>query len=189
MKIRESGMPEEKLWDQFFDIELILSELQINSDVQDIAEIGCGYGTFTIPASKTISGKLFSFDIEVEMLATVKNKIDNKKIENIFLQQRDVLTQTTGLQENSIDYLMLFNILHHDTPNELLNEAYRILKPRGRIGIIHWRSDIETPRGPDLSIRPTPEHITQWIEPDKFTIEKKGFILPPFHFGMLLLKN
>ncbi len=72
---------------------------------------------------------------------------------NVILEQRDVLTQTTGLADNSIDYVMLFNILHHESPNDFLNEAYRILKPNGKVGILHWRSDIETPRGPHLTIQ------------------------------------
>ena len=49
-------MPAEDMWASFFNVELILSELQINSDINDLVEIGCGYGTFTIPAAKKISG-------------------------------------------------------------------------------------------------------------------------------------
>jgi hypothetical protein len=43
-------MPAEDIWSEFFNIDLILSELQINSKINDLVEIGCGYGTFTIPA-------------------------------------------------------------------------------------------------------------------------------------------
>ena len=78
---------------------------------------------------------------------------------NVILEHRDILIQTTGLADNSVDYVMLFNILHHESPDDFLNEAYRILKPNGKVGILHWRSDIETPRGPDLSIRPKPDQI------------------------------
>ena len=189
MKVRESGMPEEKQWSQFFDVELIFDELEINSEINDMVEVGCGYGTFTIPAAKQISRKLYGFDIEAEMIDIVKQKIKNEHIDNVILKQRDVLADTTGLAENSIDYVMLFNILHHHTPDEFLNEAYRILKPKGRIGIMHWRSDIPTPRGPDLSIRPTPEQILQWIDLKKFTIEKQAFWLPPYHYGIILSKQ
>ena len=45
-------MPDEKMWNDFFDIDLILSELQINSQIKDLVEIGIGYGTFTIPQNK-----------------------------------------------------------------------------------------------------------------------------------------
>ena len=51
------------------------------------------------------------------------------------LEKREILSQTCGLPENSIDYVMLFNILHHDSPLEFINEAYRIFNPKGKIVI------------------------------------------------------
>ena len=72
---------------------------------------------------------------------------------------------------------MLFYILHNENPEILLSEAWRILKPSCKIGIIHWRSDIETPRGPSLSIRPKPEDIIRRINPDHFSIHKKPLLL------------
>ena len=77
------------------------------------------------------------------------------------------------MADNSIDYVMLFNILHHESPTDFINEAYRILKPNGKVGILHWRSDVETPRGPDLTIRPKPDQIFQWIDKQKFSVYKE----------------
>jgi len=189
MKVRDSGMPEEKIWNDFFNIDLILSELQINKQINDLVEIGCGYGTFTIPSAKQIKGKLYAFDIEREMLDIVEQKLISEHIDNIILEQRDILTQTTGLVENSIDYVMLFNILHHNSPDDFFTEAYRILKPQGKVGIIHWRSDISTPRGPDLSIRPEPNQILQWIDSQKFNIDKEPFVIEPYHYGLIISKQ
>ena len=176
MKVRDSGMPAEDIWASFFNVELILSELQINSDINDLVEIGCGYGTFTIPSAKRIKGKLYGFDIEEGMLDIVNQKIKKESIVNVILEHRDVLIQTTGLADNSIDYVMLFNILHHESPNDFLNEAFRILKPNGKVGILHWRSDVETPRGPHLTIRPKPDQILQWIDNQKFSIYEEPVI-------------
>lgn len=189
MKVRDSGMPEEIIWNEFFDIDLILSELQVDYNINDLVEIGCGYGTFTIPTSKKINGKVYAYDIDNEMIEQLKHKIENQKIENIVIANRDILTQTTGLKDNSIDYLMLFNILHHDSPSDFINEAYRILRPNGKIGIIHWRSDIRTPRGPELSIRPKPEQIVEWIDKSRFLILKTPFILKPYHYGLIISKK
>jgi len=124
LKVIDSGMPEEEMWASFFNVELILSELQINSDVTQLVEIGCGYGTSTIPSAKRIKGKLYGFDIEEDMLDIVEQKLKNEYIENVILGKRDVLNQTTGLADNSVDYVMLFNILHHESPNDFLKEAY-----------------------------------------------------------------
>ncbi|MEI8273310.1 MAG: methyltransferase domain-containing protein, partial [Paludibacter sp.] len=129
-----------------------------------------------------------AFDMEDEMIENLNQKIQNLQIDNIVLEKRDILAHTTGLPENSIDYLMLFNILHHDSPLDFIDEAYRILKPEGKIGIIHWRSDITTPRGPDLTIRPKPEQIIDWIDEYKFRIDKSPFIIEPYHFGLIITK-
>jgi len=188
MKVRDSGMPEERLWNDFFNVDLILSKLEIGSQVTDLVEVGCGYGTFTISAAQQIKGKLYAFDIENEMLDIVREKLVIHQIDNVILEQRDILIQTTGLADNTIDYVMLFNILHHDSPVDFLSEAYRILRPGGKIGIVHWRSDIQTPRGPDLSIRPKPEQIIKWIDTDKFRIDVGPLILEPYHYGLVISK-
>lgn len=64
MKVRDSGMPNEEMWNNFFDSDLILKELLINSQIEHLVEIGSGYGTFTLPAAKLLRGKLYAFDIE-----------------------------------------------------------------------------------------------------------------------------
>ena len=182
-------MPAEDMWASFFNIELILSELLINTKINDLVEIGCGYGTFTIPSAKKISGNLYAFDIEEEMIDIVTQKLNNESVSNVILEHRDILTQTTGLADNSVDYVMLFNILHHESPTEFINEAYRILRSNGQVGIIHWRSDVETPRGPHLTIRPKPDQILLCVDKQKFSLYKAPMVLMPYHFGLILLKQ
>jgi hypothetical protein len=87
-----------------------------------------------------------------------------------------------------MDYVMLFNILHHENPLDLLAAAFFVLQKGGKVGIIHWRSDIETPRGPELSIRPTPEQCVEWAIQSGFVIVKNPIILVPYHFGLIIQK-
>ena len=68
MKIRDSGMPGREMWKKFFDPAKILATLGMNDQTGDVAEFGCGYGTFTIPASKIIKGKIYALDIEPDMV-------------------------------------------------------------------------------------------------------------------------
>jgi len=189
MKIRDSGMPDDKIWASFFNVPFILSEMGINSSIHDLAEIGFGYGTFTIPAAQRISGTLYAFDIEQEMADVTSKKIRRRGINNVRLQIRDIVENGTGFKEGLVDYVMLFNILHLKNPEVLLNEAYRVLKPGGKAGIIHWRSDIPTPRGPDLSIRPTPQEIIEWAAELPFVLHKAPFILKHYHFGLIISKQ
>jgi ubiquinone/menaquinone biosynthesis C-methylase UbiE len=122
------------------------------------------------------------------MIGFVQQKVSNEQLDNVILIHRDILTQTTGLADNSVDYVMLFNILHHDSPDDFLIEAHRILKINGKVGIIHWRSDISTPRGPDLSIRPKPEQIIHLSAGLGFVLYKEPVIIQPYHYGLIISK-
>ena len=56
MKVRDSGMPDEGLWERLFDVELILDRMGIDAGLCDVAELGCGYGTFSIAVAERDSG-------------------------------------------------------------------------------------------------------------------------------------
>src|SRR5688572_28355607 len=68
VKVHDSGMPGEVYWESLFDVCGILSGLGIDSSLGDVAELGCGYGTFTLPVARTISGTLHTCDIDPAMI-------------------------------------------------------------------------------------------------------------------------
>lgn len=189
MKIRESGMPEETYWETFFDPQFIFSNLLFDNTIKDAVEFGSGYGTFTIPAAKIIKGNLYALDIDDDMIEQLNKKISGENLSNIILSQIDFVREKTKLNDDSIDYVMLFNILHAEKPVELLNEAYRILKHGGKVGIIHWNYSAETPRGPSLEIRPKPEHCIAWIQSAGFNLASDIIPLPPYHYGIVGMKT
>lgn len=182
-------MPLEESWNTFFNVELILEKLQINGTIQDVVEFGSGYGTFTIPASLKIKGKIFDYDIEPEMIKCLQDKINQNNLSNIILMNRDFLIDGTGLDDNSVDYVMMFNILHAEEPLELLKESYRILKYNGKIGIIHWIYSKDTPRGPSMEIRPTEKQCIEWANISGFNTYGGSFSLPPYHYGIIGIKK
>src|SRR5437870_2976369 len=105
MKIRDSGMPDEPYWESLFDVPLILSRLSIDA-FHDVAELGCGYGTFTVPIAKRIGGTLYTFDIDPEMIARTRERAKSLPI---VCEQRDVMESGFGVE---VDAVVLFNILH-----------------------------------------------------------------------------
>jgi len=64
------------------------------------------------------------------------------------------------------------------------------VRPGGQIAVIHWRSDLPTPRGPSAAIRPTPAQIVTWaaaaggLTPPAATLD-----LPPWHYGLNFLRT
>jgi ubiquinone/menaquinone biosynthesis C-methylase UbiE len=187
MKIRESDMPKEEEWNKFFDPPKILSLLGLNQNAVDLADFGCGYGTFAIPAARIIRGKIYAFDIEPEMIEATKKKARELCLDNVQAVLRDFILEGSGLKGSSVDFVMLFNILHVKNPTNLLKEAHRILRPGGKVGIIHWNFDASTPRGPPMDLRPKPGQCRQWAKSVGFIFEQQ-VDLKPFHYGMTLRK-
>jgi SAM-dependent methyltransferase len=175
MKIRDSGMPAEEYWETLFDVPLILERLGIDESLNDVVELGCGYGTFTIPIARVIRGMLTTFDVDQEMIERTRQRAGDLRI---VCSKRDVMESGFGTQA---DAALLFNILHCDRPVELLRQA-AIAAPK--VLIIHWRYG-DTPRGPNLDIRPRPEQIATWAIKAGLTAGEV-IDLPPWHYGMVL---
>ncbi len=187
MKTRESGMPEEATWAGFFDPPTVLRTLQLGGSCRDVVDFGCGYGTFTIAAARIVAGVVHALDIEPEMIAATRAKAEAAGLANVRTVLRDFVADGTGLPDASVDYAMLFNILHAEHPEPLLGEAFRVLAPGGRLAIMHWNYDPATPRGPSMEIRPRAGQCRQWGEASRFRLLGPAIIdLPPYHFGMVM---
>jgi SAM-dependent methyltransferase len=188
MKIRESGMPSEDVWNEFFKPDTILRTLGLDGNMENVADFGCGYGTFSIPAAKMISGKVYAIDTVPEMVEATQKKARESRVNNIETMLRDIMAEGSGLENESVDYVALFNVLHAEDPIKLLKDAYRILRPNGKIGIIHWIYDPTTPRGPPMAIRPKPEQCIEWATISGFK-NPKIYSLNPYHYGIAMEKG
>jgi SAM-dependent methyltransferase len=189
MKVRDSGMPDEAMWDRFFDPSSMLSRLGLISDISSAVDLGCGYGTFTIPAARIIKGTVHGFDIEPEMIRATGSKALDAGLANVQLHLRDFVAEGTGLPDVGVGFVMLFNILHAEEPDRLLREAHRILEPGGTAAVMHWVSDRPTPRGPSLDTRPSPADCRKWMTGEGFRIDGDLVDLPPYHFGIVGRKS
>jgi len=118
-----------------------------------MADIGCGIGYFTIPASKIVgdSGNIFAMDISPEMLQDVGIKIKSNTISNIEI----ILTEENDLklEDNKITFAFISTVLHEaDEKENFLNEIKRIISPKGRIAIVEWQK-INSEFGPPIEHR------------------------------------
>ncbi|MBI1249351.1 methyltransferase domain-containing protein [bacterium] len=189
MKGRQSGMPEEEYWNSFFNPNCILSKLGCYEQCGDVVEFGCGYGSFTEAAAKTVDGCVFALDIEQEMIEATENKLKQAGIANVIVERRDFVADGSGRPDASVGYAMLFNILHIEEPVALLREARRVLNPGGKVGVIHWNYDATTPRGPSMDIRPRPEQVRGWLEDADFQdIRFEPLECCPYHYGFVASK-
>ncbi len=111
-------------------------------------------------------------------------------ISNIVAEIRDFAVNGTGLESGSQSHAMVYNLLHIENPEGLLGEAYRVLQPKGRVSVMHWRSDIPTPRGPSPEIRPSPAQCKAWIEASGFRDARQIDLEQccKYHFAMVAIR-
>jgi ubiquinone/menaquinone biosynthesis C-methylase UbiE len=189
MKTRESGMPDEGMWSGFFSPAQTLVKLGLTASCRDAVDFGCGYGTFAIPAARLLRGTVHALDIEAGMADETQRKAEDAGLSNVRVVRCDFVADGTGLADDSVDYVMLFNILHCEQPDVLLREAWRVLSHGGLLGIMHWNHDLTTPRGPPMGIRPRPEQCREWAELVGFQLAMPEMIdLPPYHYGWVMEK-
>src|SRR6266496_923762 len=115
MKLRESGMPEEAYWETLLDVPLILDRLEVDARLKDVIELGCGYGTFTLPVARRISGVVETVDVEPAMIERTRQRAAVEGLRKVVYELRDVMVKGFGAPESK-DACLLFNILHGEQP-------------------------------------------------------------------------
>lgn len=180
-------MPDVAQWERYFDPPTVLSRLGLDHIVGDVVEFGCGYGTFTLAIAARATGTVHALDIDRPMLDSVAGRAADRGIGNIDLVQRDFVQTGSGLRDGAAACALLFNILHAEDPVALLDEARRNVTPGGRVAVIHWNHDPETPRGPPLAIRPLPEDIAAWAARADLDCGP-SIDLPPYHYGYSMIR-
>lgn len=187
MKLRESGMPPEAFWETLFDVPAILDAFGFDAHTNDVAELGCGYGTFTVPLAARITGTVHALDIDPAMVERTDARAHAAGLDNVRAEVRDVLANGFVGSAWDCDAVLLFNILHGEEPMALLRAARDAVRPGGIIAVIHWRTDIDTPRGPPADIRPTADQVAAWAASvENLVPAGPSFLLPPWHYGLKL---
>lgn len=139
----------------------IWEKLNLNTpDV--IVDIGAGTGYYSIPfAQKFTSAKIYACDISKIMINWMEDNICNehKRISPLLMDENSV-----NLAENSADLVNMF-FLHHElkSPEKMLAEVSRILKPAAKIAIADWKK-VEMESGPSLSIRYATDEVKKHLE-------------------------
>ena len=186
--LKETDLPRESEWKSYFRPKQTLLSIGLRRGMR-LADLGCGYGTFTIPAAQLVGkrGSVYSIDIDRKMVEKVRKKARELKLTNLHASVGDILTideKKLRIPRQSLDIVLLANIIHGTRRKvHLLNSLRRILRPSGSVAIINWKLE-KTPRGPPMRIRPTEDETI-------LCLIKAGYIsprisqLPPYHYAIL----
>ena len=125
--------------------DLLIAGLRLSEDFV-VADIGAGTGYFTFPvAARVPEGKVFSVDIQPEMLAIIEQR---KTLENV-VNVETVLGEADDpkLPDNEIDLAFIVDAYHEFSfPREMGERLKASLKPGGQLVLVEYRA--EDPRVP-----------------------------------------
>ncbi|MGE4578165.1 MAG: class I SAM-dependent methyltransferase [Desulfuromonadales bacterium] len=151
------------------------------ADPRVIVDIGAGTGFFAIPFSRYMpEGVVYACDIADEMLEWLEKNLPAElqgRVIPVKMEERSV-----PLAAELADLVLMVN-LHHELEDAaaILVEAWRLLKPGGKVAIVDWK-DEATESGPPVEIRVSESRIRQQLSDAGFGALRMHRVLPCHHF-------
>jgi ubiquinone/menaquinone biosynthesis C-methylase UbiE len=172
-----------KSTESFLNKELIVKAINIQIG-QTILDAGCGNGYMSKVFSKEVteSGKVYALDPNTDFIDVLRNETQGTNIETI---EGDI-TKPTKIDPSSIDLIYLSAVIHRFSKQQMqgfLREAKRLLKPNAVLAIVEIEKK-ETPFGPPLNIRLSPEDLKDIIPLTPLNTIRVGE-----HFYIQMFKN
>ena len=144
----------------------LLTQLAGITEGMTCIDLGCGTGTFSLPMAYCVGSKgiVYAIDDSAEMLKHIRAK---NPPPNLRLVHRDV--GQTGLDSQIADFCLLAFILHEvKQPDILMSEVSRLLKPEGKVLVVEWKANLDSP-GPPRNIRLSQSHVEQLFKQVDFS--------------------
>jgi len=185
-KHEHKGMSSRKM----LDAMKILKDIGLNKGDRFL-DAGCSDGYFSVAAAGIVGdgGRVYAFDVDSDALGRLQKEIDEKKLANIEARIADV-SMLLPLADESVDIVFISNVLHGLVANgkseTALKEVARVIKPQGKLAIVEFKKN-ESPMGPPLSIRLSPEDVEVLAKSygfSKVAVKEAG----PHHYSIVLGK-
>lgn len=132
------------------------------------ADVGCGPGFFSAPASRIVGekGVVYAIDTQDEMLNELKRRADAENVKAIKSSENSI-----PLEDNVSDFVLLAYVLHEaESKDVFLKEARRILKPGAILLLLDWEKRVEED-GPPFEDRLEREEASRLLREAGFSME------------------
>jgi ubiquinone/menaquinone biosynthesis C-methylase UbiE len=109
-------------------------------------DLGSGTGVFALPMAELVgkTGRVYAVDNSTAMLEHIRGKNPPPNLELVLAD-----VSRTGLPDAIADVCLMAFILHEiGEPAGLVAEAARLLKPGGRMVVVDWRAELDSPGPP-----------------------------------------
>ncbi|NQV13247.1 MAG: methyltransferase domain-containing protein [Parcubacteria group bacterium] len=174
---------------KFIDPDSILDQLQVKEN-NVVADLGCGSGYYAFAAAKKVGeeGKVYAVDIQKTVLSALQSKIKLQGTRNITAVWADIeVPGSTKIAASSVDFTLLAAIFYQTQKHEqILIEAKRITKDKGKIVIIDWKST-NVPLGPQTELRVSKDVIRRQAEAIGLKFSRE-INVGSYHYGLVFEK-
>ncbi len=149
----------------FLDSDEIIAELNLNGD-ETFMDLGCGDGHIAIKVVEEYlpDGTVYAVDVYDASIEDMETYKQENNIENLINIEADVTKGIPGVEDESIDVVLMVNVFHgfkaSRTMDEAIEEFSRIIKKDGKIAIMDYKA-WEVPKGPPTAFRSSPEELEE----------------------------
>ncbi len=107
-----------------------------------VADFGSGSGIYVLHIAEELqnSGRVYAIDVQLDLLKRVKNEANRRGFKNVDIIWTDLEHPgSSKLADRTLDLVLVSNLLFQvENKAAVLAEAWRVLKPSGRLVIIDW---------------------------------------------------
>ncbi len=107
-----------------------------------VADFGSGSGIYVLHIAEALenSGHVYAIDVQRDLLRRVKNEAHRRGFKNVNVIWTDLeRADSSKLGDKTLDLVLISNLLFQiENKAAVLAEAWRVLKPAGRLAIIDW---------------------------------------------------
>ena len=147
----------------FLDSDEILKELDLKGN-ETFMDAGCGDGHIAIKVIEEYlpEGNVYAVDIYDASIEDMETYKKENNVENLTNIEADITEGIPGVDDESIDVVLLVNVFHGFKASRKLDEAVeelaRIVKKDGKIAIMDYKA-WDVPKGPPTQMRSSPEDL------------------------------
>ena len=153
-----------------------------------VADFGAGHGYFALALAAAVGreGKVWAVDIQPSALDTVRSSAMSLHALNIEYVRADLeAPDPSPIPERFMDFVLVGNILFQVAEKEnILREARRVLRERGRMAMIEWDAATNGLLGPPAASRIKKQDAKALALSVGFEIDRE-FAAGTHHYGLL----
>ena len=149
----------------FLDSDEIISELNLKGN-ETFMDAGCGDGHIAIKVVEEYlpDGTVYAVDVYDASIEDMEAYKAENNVENLINIEADITKWIPGVDDESIDVVLMVNVFHgfraSRTMDEAIDEFARIIKQDGKIAIMDYKA-WDVPKGPPTAFRSSPEELEE----------------------------